>query len=219
MPEQQQRIKDVGEVFTPQNIVNDMVDLLPDLRIETIVLEPSVGEGVFLCEILRRKLKLVGADLCVCPNNGHEHTNNVGEHINNTGEHIGSPLQTLYGVDIMLDNVRKTRENLLAVITGHCGLDPQSPDNKDTITQWQKILQNNIRWGDTLACFEAKTENHNNIIYLKDLYREDLTDLQFFDYKKNKFEKYISQINEEIKQQRQEYNTRNKSKQTSFIFN
>jgi hypothetical protein len=195
MSEQQQRIKDVGEVFTPQNIVNDMVDLLPNLRAETTVLEPSVGEGVFLCEILRRKLKFEPERL-----------------------KIAEILQTLYGVDIMLDNVQKTRENLLTICVATCetAINHHITENKQT--EWRQILQNNIRWGDTLACFEAKTENHNNIIYLKDLYREDLIDLQFFDYTKNKFEKYIFPINGEIQQQRQEYNIRHKPKQISLNF-
>jgi hypothetical protein len=193
-----ERIKDIGEVFTPQHIVNDMVDLIPDLTIATTVLEPSVGEGVFLCEILQRKLRTVRVE-------------------NLRPIQICSALQTLYGVDIMLDNVQKTRENLLRAVICHCGLDPQSSDNNDTITQWKQILQNNIRWGDTLACFEAKTENHNDIICLKDLYKEDLTDLQFFNYQKNILENYISPINEEIKQQRDESTYRTPNTQFSLF--
>jgi type I restriction-modification system DNA methylase subunit len=85
MPEKQ-RIKNVGEVFTPQNIVNDMVDLIPNLTIETTILEPSVGEGVFLCEILRRKLQTA-----------------VGTKYFSPLQTVQIALQTLYGVDIMLE--------------------------------------------------------------------------------------------------------------------
>jgi hypothetical protein len=87
----------------------------------------------------------------------------------------------------------------------HCGLDPQSPEKNDAIIQWQKILQNNIRWGDTLACYKAKTENQNDIVCLKDLTNIDLQNLQFFNYKNGQLEEYIFPIDEEIKQQRSEY--------------
>jgi hypothetical protein len=193
-----QRVKDIGEVFTPQHIVEQMVDLVPDWAVETTVLEPSVGEGVFLCEILRRKL--------------HQNLTGLPDLLGLTTR----ALQSLYGVDIMLDNVRKTRENLLEIVTLQCGvypdllgLDPQSPENMEIIAQWRQILKQNIRWGDTLACFEAKSDiltgSMSDVICLKDLYREDVTDLKFFNYQKGKWEKYISSITEEIKQQRNEY--------------
>ena len=53
-----QRVADHGEVFTPEWMVNDMLDLVKDEseRIDARVLEPACGEGAFLQEILRRKL-------------------------------------------------------------------------------------------------------------------------------------------------------------------
>ena len=60
MIKSKQRVKDYGEVYTPDNIVRDMLDLLPhDTRtIDSTYLEPSCGNGQFLAEILRRKLEL-----------------------------------------------------------------------------------------------------------------------------------------------------------------
>ena len=54
------RIRKYGEVFTPQNIVDQMCDSLqkeaPDCwEIDKTFLEPCCGEGVFVLEILRRK--------------------------------------------------------------------------------------------------------------------------------------------------------------------
>ena len=54
------RVKDIGEVFTPQKAVNFMLDQ-PEIKekVESLTatfLEPSAGEGAFLVEILRRKL-------------------------------------------------------------------------------------------------------------------------------------------------------------------
>ena len=55
------RVKDHGEVFTPQHIVNDMLDLVKQEteRIDSRFLEPACGTGNFLVETLRRKLAVV----------------------------------------------------------------------------------------------------------------------------------------------------------------
>ena len=58
--EKRNRVRKYGEVFTPQDVVEDMCDMLegesPDaFEIEKTYLEPACGEGVFVVEILRRK--------------------------------------------------------------------------------------------------------------------------------------------------------------------
>lgn len=55
------RARDFGEVFTPDFIVNDMLDLVKNetVRIESRFLEPACGDGNFLAPILERKLELV----------------------------------------------------------------------------------------------------------------------------------------------------------------
>lgn len=60
--DKKERIRKYGEVFTPQNIVEQMCDALegeaPDCwEIEKTFLEPCCGEGVFVLEILRRKFE------------------------------------------------------------------------------------------------------------------------------------------------------------------
>ena len=54
-----QRVRDYGEVYTPEQIVRDMLDLLPHdtQAIDSTYLEPACGNGAFLIEILRRKLE------------------------------------------------------------------------------------------------------------------------------------------------------------------
>ena len=56
-----QRVADHGEVFTREQEVNAMLDLVKDetLRIESRFLEPACGDGNFLIQILKRKLKIV----------------------------------------------------------------------------------------------------------------------------------------------------------------
>lgn len=56
-----QRVADHGEVFTREQEVNAMLDLVEDetLRIESRFLEPACGDGNFLIQILKRKLEIV----------------------------------------------------------------------------------------------------------------------------------------------------------------
>lgn len=56
-----QRIIDHGEVFTPPELVNDILDPVQHEceRIESRFLEPACGDGNFLAEVLRRKLATV----------------------------------------------------------------------------------------------------------------------------------------------------------------
>ena len=58
-----QRVVDHGEVFTAKREVNAMVDLVEPLAssITATVLEPACGEGVFLVEILNRRLETLKA--------------------------------------------------------------------------------------------------------------------------------------------------------------
>ena len=54
------RVRDAGEVFTAPREVNAMLDLLPAdvfADLDSTFLEPTCGQGAFLVEVLRRKLK------------------------------------------------------------------------------------------------------------------------------------------------------------------
>ena len=78
------RVKDTGEVFTPPELVNKMLDEL-DYDWETkppkTFLDPTCGSGNFLVEIAKRKI--------------HP--------------------KFIYGVDLMPDNVDKTKERLTEI--------------------------------------------------------------------------------------------------------
>lgn len=88
------RVKALGEVFTPPELVSEMLDRLPPEVFTDpakTFLDPACGTGNFLVEVVRRKM---------------------------TGG--STPLQALsttYGIDIMEDNVAECRERLLAVAT------------------------------------------------------------------------------------------------------
>lgn len=89
-----ERVKDLGEVFTPLWVVNDMLDLVEPITIEQTFLEPTCGNGNFVVEIYRRKFKL-------CKNKND----------------FEVALKSVVGIDIMQDNIdecKKRVKDLLA---------------------------------------------------------------------------------------------------------
>lgn len=86
------RVKDYGEVYTPQWLVKDMIAFTPASIPDKTVLEPACGNGNFLVEILSQKL---------------DNSKDIKE------AYIS--LNSLYGIDIQEDNVLECRENLCSL--------------------------------------------------------------------------------------------------------
>ena len=87
---EESRVKATGEVFTPTELVQEMLDrLLPEQFTDPNknFLDPSCGDGQFLGEVLIRKME--------------------------NGSTFEQALSTIYGVDLMADNVKLCRERLL----------------------------------------------------------------------------------------------------------
>lgn len=95
------RVKEHGEVFTPQWIVNKMLDQKEIKPLtETLgatFLEPSAGEGVFLVEILKRKLTVALK---------------VSQTISEYEENSLIALSSIYGIELLEDNVEMIVMNL-----------------------------------------------------------------------------------------------------------
>ena len=84
------RIKSTGEVFTPTPLVEEILDKIDPMLFkdpEKTFIDPSCGDGQFISSVLYRKLK-----------------NNIDFEI---------ALSTIYGVDIMQDNVELCRDRLV----------------------------------------------------------------------------------------------------------
>lgn len=161
------RVSDFGEVYTPKHIVHDMIDLVrPTCSLcESKILEPSVGKGTFLEEILKLKLQ-------------------TALNKKNIKENVFISVASLYGVDILKDNVEYTKQLLLDTVKQFYNL------NKQEETIIEDILDKNIIWGNTL---EMKNHDgsdlffHDWIIeqneiktkknYLKDMINHDKTQL------------------------------------------
>lgn len=89
-----------GEVFTAEREVKAMCDLVKQEteRIDSRFLEPACGTGNFLTEILARKLAVVKSEYGRSPLEYEKYSLLA--------------VSSLYGVDIMADNVETCRERL-----------------------------------------------------------------------------------------------------------
>ena len=122
------RVKETAECFTPQPLVDEMLDKLPPEVFSDpfkTFLDNSAGNGNFLVRVLARKLEASHDPL--------------------------QALSTIYGVELMADNVEEMRGRMLQVLLEH------HPDLDDT----QKaeaigILNYNI------VCHDALTWDYEN---------------------------------------------------------
>jgi hypothetical protein len=94
------RVVDHGEVFTAEREVGAMLDLVKQetCRIDSRFLEPACGTGNFLIEVLRRKLNAV-EDTYKKSQTDYERYAIIA-------------IASLYGVDILPDNVIHCRDRL-----------------------------------------------------------------------------------------------------------
>jgi len=87
-----ERVKDLGEVFTPPELVEEMLKHLPaemwNDHSKTFI-DSACGNGNFLVAVVQRKMQSGSSPL--------------------------QALRTTFGIDIMDDNVRECRERLLEV--------------------------------------------------------------------------------------------------------
>ena len=95
-----QRVSDHGEVLTGQREVNAMLDLVKQEteRIDSRFLEPACGDGNFLTAILERKLAVV--------------EKRYGKSQLDFERYAVLAVSSIYGIDILPDNVRDCRRRL-----------------------------------------------------------------------------------------------------------
>lgn len=133
------RVSDHGEVFTNKREVKAMLDLVKQEteRIDSRFLEPACGTGNFLVEILERKLIVVEA----------RYKKSQLEYERNAITAISS----IYGVDILEDNVIACRDRLLGIFTKYYINHYKKDFNEEFLKSAQFILSKNIIWGDALT--------------------------------------------------------------------
>ena len=141
-----ERVAEHGEVFTDEREVNAMLDLVKDesSRIESRFLEPACGNGNFVIEVLNRKLGTVRRKYGRSPSD-YEKFSIIA-------------VSSIYGVDILEDNVKECRERLYDFWNAHyteiCG-----PDCRDEVRKAAKyIIRHNILHGDALTMLKNNGE-------------------------------------------------------------
>lgn len=93
MSRSKERVKKYGEVFTPSKLVEEMLNTLPESMWEEgrTFLDPTCGNGNFLVATLERKLK--------------------------KGHNSSVSIRSVFGVDILPDNVKECRLRLLRTLS------------------------------------------------------------------------------------------------------
>lgn len=144
--ETKQRVAEYGEVFTSEKIVNDMLDLVKQEteRIESRFLEPACGTGNFLTEILRRKLTVVEKK--------YRRSQFDFE------RYLVLAVSSIYGIDILEDNVIECRERLFRMADERYTLVFKRRTKDEVRTTLRYILSKNIVWGDALTMTTAGPE-------------------------------------------------------------
>ena len=133
------RVADHGEVFTPSHIVNAMLELVKQEteRIDSRFLEPACGTGNFLAEILERKLRVVES--------------RYGTSQLDYERYAILAISSIYGIDILEDNVAECRNRLYNICDQHYS----ALFEKTARNQFRKavrfILECNIICGDALT--------------------------------------------------------------------
>ena len=133
------RVADHGEVFTAQREVNAMLDLVKQEteRIDSRFLEPACGDGNFLAEILRRKLAAVKDRYRKSPADYEKYA--------------VVAVTSLYGVDILQDNVDACRQRLFDIWDGEYAENCRGECQEDCREAVRYILSRNILCGNALT--------------------------------------------------------------------
>ena len=130
-----QRVADHGEVFTPQWMVNDMLDLVKNEseRIDSRFLESACGAGNFLKTVLDRKLMTVRSK--------------YGKSEFETRHYAILALMSIYGIELLKDNVEECRSELLSIYAKFLKIDNSSV----WYTAANEVIKVNIIQGDALT--------------------------------------------------------------------
>ena len=133
------RVSKYAEVFTADQEVNAMLDFFNHEtdRIESSFLEPACGNGNFLAEIFRRKLKVVEK-----------------RYRKSQLEFERFSIQaasSLYGIDILEDNVLECRDRLTSIFSHVYSHTFQHLCKQDCISSVHYIFEKNIVWGNAIS--------------------------------------------------------------------
>ena len=139
MIKSKERISEYGEVFTSEREVKAMLDLVKceTQRIDSRFLEPACGTGNFLIEVLARKLEVVK----------HRYSKNQLDF----ERYCFTAVSSLYGIDILLDNVKECRERLFQFVATAYQAIYKKHSKDGFLDAIRFVLSKNILHGDALT--------------------------------------------------------------------
>lgn len=130
-----QRVADHGEVFTPEWLVEAMLDLVKgeSERIDSRFLETACGSGNFLVKVLARKLATVEVK--------------YGKSEFEKRHFSLLAAMCIYGIELLPDNVAECRQNMLEIFVAYLGL----KEEEDFFKAAEYVLSQNIVHGDAMT--------------------------------------------------------------------
>lgn len=134
-----ERVEEHGEVFTNEREVNAMLDMVKQEteRIDSRFLEPACGDGNFLSEVLRRKLAVV--------------KQRYGKSQLEYERYAFVAVSSIYGVDIMEDNVEECRDRLFGIFSEEYRNLFKEACRNEVVAAIRYVLDKNILCGDALS--------------------------------------------------------------------
>ncbi len=167
-----ERVAERGEVFTAEREVNAMLDLVKDecLRPDSRFLEPACGDGNFLSAILKRKLT--------------EIKRKYKKSRRDYEKQAVVAISSLYGVDIMQDNVNICRERLFKIWDQEYSTQCKNDTSDETRAAVQFIINRNIINGNalTLMCVDSQGKDTSEPIVFSEWALINGTQMQRSDY-------------------------------------
>ena len=135
-----QRVADHGEVFTPSWMVDEMLDLVKNEseRIDSRFLESACGAGNFLKTVLLRKLQTVKT--------------RYGKSEFETRHYAILALMSIYGIELLEDNVEECRKELHSIYSKFLKVDETSDWSKAGV----EVIKANIIQGDALTLTDTQ---------------------------------------------------------------
>lgn len=128
------RVADHGEVFTPEWLVDAMLDLVKEEseRIDSRFLEPACGSGNFLVRVLQRKLAAVELK--------------YGQSDFERRHFALFALMCIYGIELLADNIAECRDNMLEILAEYL----QIEESDELYQAAFCVLSTNLVHGDAL---------------------------------------------------------------------
>ncbi len=143
-----QRVADHGEVFTPPHLVDAMIALVGAEadRIDSRFLEPACGSGNFLVPVLQRKLVTVQA--------------RYGKSEFERRHQALLALMSIYGIELLADNVAECKQNLVELFTAVLDI-----DSDDELAKAATVVAAvNVVHGDALT-MRTRTDPTEPIVF------------------------------------------------------